>query len=73
MFNVDNNIVTGLALSLGSLIILILLFCLVPALILDRMGASKKIIDSTIGLFGLLGFACWIYAMFYLNLSELFI
>ncbi|WP_078410270.1 hypothetical protein [Priestia abyssalis] len=71
--NVDKSVINGLALSLGTLFVTILVFCLVPALILDRIGVPKKIVDSSIGLFGLLGFACWIYAMFYLNLSKLFI
>ena len=69
----DNSFITGLALALGSLFILILVACVVPALILERIGLSKYFVDKTIGIFGLIGFALWIYGMFYLDLYKLFI
>lgn len=71
--NVDNGLIDGLAWALGSLFVVMLIACLVPVIILDRIGVPRKFTDKFIGLFGLLGFGFWIYGMFYLNLYELFI
>jgi hypothetical protein len=71
--NIDNSFTTGLALALLSLIILMAISCLVPTILLEIAGVSRKFTNKFIGLFALLGFFLWIYLMFYLNLYTIFI
>lgn len=73
MFQVDNSTINGLALAIVALFVTMLVFSLVPVLILNGIGISKKITDKFIGFFCLIGFAVWIYLMFYLNFYEFFI
>ncbi|TYS14289.1 hypothetical protein FZC78_19235 [Rossellomorea vietnamensis] len=71
--NIDTSSLDGIAWALFSLVIFVTIIAVVPLVILERLGISKKVINFLVGPIILGGFALWIYGMFYLDLQRLFI
>jgi predicted permease len=71
--NVDTSVIDGLAWAIFSLIIFMIIVTVVPILLLEKIGVPRMITHNLIGIFGLAGFALWIYGMFFLDLQKLFI
>ncbi|MEW4290059.1 MULTISPECIES: hypothetical protein [Rossellomorea] len=68
----DTSVFNGLALALATLCIMVLATSVIPVLILENVGIPKKITRNLVGLFCLVGFAIWVYGMFYLDLISKF-
>ncbi|MGG0889927.1 hypothetical protein [Cytobacillus horneckiae] len=69
----ENNIITGMALAIFSLMIVMVVTSVVPVLILDMLRVPRKYSVKFVGIFALLGFFIWIYLMFYMNFYQLFL
>lgn len=73
MFDLEHNVVNGLALAIAILIIFMIFFTLVPIILLACIGVPKKIANGFVGFCALIGFFIWGYLIFYSDFSSLFL